>query len=610
MDAVRNTLTQVWAVRQTVVFVVTPLAFLPLIFQYDSQEAKCAYALALMAVYWLTEALPLPVTALLPVVLFPLLGVMPVAAVCKNYIKDASMFGIGGLTFAIAIESSNLHKRIALRILLLMGSDPMWLMLGFMLPTWFMSMWVSNTSSTALMIPVVTAVLDQLKDTRFQSTPPSAEINANVISLLKEEESDKKIQPLKGHDDAVHLPKDGTGNAPTPMSLVASPARYKRICKGMSLCIAYAANIGGTGSLSGTSPNLIMQGQAQGLFQEYGLDSGVNFTSWIIFALPGSAICLFLTWMVLSCIFFGPRNCIKRSKSKVGETQIKNTIRQQYEKLGPVTFAEKVVMGHFLVLISLWVSRNPPETRGWGSLFPPGFVGDSAAAILVAVSLFVFPAERPQVFWWRKDDSVPRAVRSVMTWETLQKNYPWGVLLLLGGGYALASACEESGLSRWIGDQLTVFSSLSPWQLALVLSGIIAMATEVTSNTATASLLVPILGQLALNLGLNPLYLLFPCTIATSFAFMLPVATPPNTLVFSTGHLEVKDMVVAGFFVNILCVLVVNMAANTWGMAYFRFDVLPVEMRAAVNNSLRFTTGTSNESDLHSVTSRVLQPGI
>ncbi|XP_025086040.1 solute carrier family 13 member 3-like isoform X2 [Pomacea canaliculata] len=544
MDAVRNTLTQVWAVRQTVVFVVTPLAFLPLIFQYDSQEAKCAYALALMAVYWLTEALPLPVTALLPVVLFPLLGVMPVAAVCKNYIKDASMFGIGGLTFAIAIESSNLHKRIALRILLLMGSDPMWLMLGFMLPTWFMSMWVSNTSSTALMIPVVTAVLDQLKDTRFQSTPPSAEINANVISLLKEEESDKKIQPLKG------------------------------------------------------------------LFQEYGLDSGVNFTSWIIFALPGSAICLFLTWMVLSCIFFGPRNCIKRSKSKVGETQIKNTIRQQYEKLGPVTFAEKVVMGHFLVLISLWVSRNPPETRGWGSLFPPGFVGDSAAAILVAVSLFVFPAERPQVFWWRKDDSVPRAVRSVMTWETLQKNYPWGVLLLLGGGYALASACEESGLSRWIGDQLTVFSSLSPWQLALVLSGIIAMATEVTSNTATASLLVPILGQLALNLGLNPLYLLFPCTIATSFAFMLPVATPPNTLVFSTGHLEVKDMVVAGFFVNILCVLVVNMAANTWGMAYFRFDVLPVEMRAAVNNSLRFTTGTSNESDLHSVTSRVLQPGI
>ncbi|PVD33366.1 hypothetical protein C0Q70_04620 [Pomacea canaliculata] len=502
-------------------------------------EAKCAYALALMAVYWLTEALPLPVTALLPVVLFPLLGVMPVAAVCKNYIKDASMFGIGGLTFAIAIESSNLHKRIALRILLLMGSDPMWLMLGFMLPTWFMSMWVSNTSSTALMIPVVTAVLDQLKDTRFQSTPPSA-----GVCLIPR------------HDDAVHLPKDGTGNAPTPMSLVASPARYKRICKGMSLCIAYAANIGGTGSLSGTSPNLIMQGQAQGLFQEYGLDSGVNFTSWIIFALPGSAICLFLTWMVLSCIFFGPRNCIKRSKSKVGETQIKNTIRQQYEKLGPVTFAEKVVMGHFLVLISLWVSRNPPETRGWGSLFPPGFVGDSAAAILVAVSLFVFPAERPQVFWWRKDDSVPRAVRSVMTWETLQKNYPWGVLLLLGGGYALASACE------------------------------------------------------ALNLGLNPLYLLFPCTIATSFAFMLPVATPPNTLVFSTGHLEVKDMVVAGFFVNILCVLVVNMAANTWGMAYFRFDVLPVEMRAAVNNSLRFTTGTSNESDLHSVTSRVLQPGI
>nr|KAG5694030.1 hypothetical protein BaRGS_002484 [Batillaria attramentaria] len=249
-----------------------------------------------MAVYWITESLPLACTALLPIVLFPVLGLQPMKDVCKNYMKDTSMFGIGCLTFAIAVETSNLHRRVALRTLLLMGSNPRWLMLGFMLPTWFLSMWVNNTSATAMMIPIVTAVLQQLKDTRIKRTPSmlakqGMEVKQNKRTSASTSES-RRLQPVATTGRKMVDNTDPDDNEtddldPSSSSSVNNPAAYRRMCKGMSLCVAYAANIGGTGSVSGTSTNLIMQGQAQGLFQQYGLDSGVNFTTWMIFALPG-----------------------------------------------------------------------------------------------------------------------------------------------------------------------------------------------------------------------------------------------------------------------------------------------------------------------------------
>ncbi|KAK7089073.1 hypothetical protein V1264_024937 [Littorina saxatilis] len=422
-------------------------------------------------------------------------------------------------------------------------------------------------------------------------TSKTAERNKDARATSNSKKSGMRATHVKNDDDKITIEEEQ--ELDTKLSPTTSAADYRRMCKGMSLCVAYAANIGGTGSLSGTSTNLIMQGQAQGLFQEYGLDSGVNFTTWMIFALPGSVICVILAWLWLTLLFFGPKEWIRRrQRDKVKDALVKETILREYQKLGPVSFAEKVVMGHFIVLVCLWLSRNPPMVPGWGSLFPPKFVGDSAAAILIALSLFVFPAECPQVFFWKRHAGgvKPRPVRSVLDWKTVQTNYPWGVLVLLGGGYALAHTCEVSGLSRWIGQELTVLAYLAPWQLSLALCAIIAMATEVTSNAATASLLLPILGQLAVNLNMNPLYLLFPCAISASFAFMLPVATPPNTIVFATGHLEVKDMVIAGSVLNVVCVLVVSLAANTWGMAYFKLDTLPPGFGAAVPNMTSMAT--------------------
>ncbi|XP_071100550.1 Na(+)/citrate cotransporter-like [Haliotis cracherodii] len=562
--SLRRVLKELWLTKKTLIILLTPFVLLPLGLQFESRESRCAYGLAIMAVYWITESLPLSVTALLPLVLFPTLGVLPVKTVCRNYMKDTSLFGLGCLSFAIAVEEWNLHKRIALKTLLLMGSNPKWLMLGFMLPTWFLSMWVNNTSATAMMIPILDAVLIQLRAST--DTPDNDESTTLTFS-----QADTAMS--EGEQGASQKPQKSTYND----GREKDSQSFRRLCKGMTLCVAYAANIGGTGSLSGTSPNLIMKGQADILFEEYGLDSGVTFTSWMIFALPGSALCLICAWLWLSFFFLGKR---WRCRSTETEGDVQSTLKRQYEELGPVSFAEKGVIGHFLLLVLLWLSRKPPIVKGWGASFP--YVGDSAAAILVCVSMYFFPAHRPRVFGLRRKQETVQTVPSLLNWPTVQRKYPWGVLMLLGGGFALADACEKSGLSRWIGGEMTALSSLEPWLMNLLLTLLIALCTEITSNAATASLLVPIVAQLAMNLSINPLYLMFTCAICTSFAFMLPVATPPNAIVFSNGYLEVKDMIQAGAVMNILCVAILNVGANTWGKAYFNLGVMPIEFSTNV----------------------------
>lgn len=261
--------------------------------------------------------------------------------------------------------------------------------------------------------------------------------------------------------------------------------------------------------------------------------------------------------------------------------RVQATIRKSYDDLGSMSFPEIVVLIHFIILIILWFFRQPPYIDGWGALFKTGYVGDSAAALLIVLSLFSFPSERPAVLCFRRKNPFPgdnrprKPVPAILDWPTVEKKFPWGVLLLIGGGYALADACEKSGLSAFIGEQLEVFSSMPPWAMNLLLTLIIAMLTEVTSNSATTTLILPILANLALRLNLNPLYLMFPCVIAASFAFMLPVATPPNAIVFATGHLSVKDMALAGFLLNFICIGVLALATNLWGEAYFKLSVLP-----------------------------------
>ncbi|XP_013393777.1 solute carrier family 13 member 5-like isoform X2 [Lingula anatina] len=245
--------------------------------------------------------------------------------------------------------------------------------------------------------------------------------------------------------------------------------------------------------------------------------------------------------------------------------------------MGPISFAEILVSIHFGVLALLWITRDPGFAPGWGNLFPDKYVTDATPAMLIAISLFMWPSQRPRFLCCkdRNDSSEISPVPSLLDWATLNRKMPWSVVLLLGGGFALADAAKESGLSSLVGNALSTFAGIPASALVVILGAIVAFLTEVTSNTATATLIIPILGELSIQIGVHPLYLIFPATLACSFAFMLPVATPPNAIVFSYGTLRVRDMVVAGIGMNIMCLAVVALATNTWGLAFFKLGEPP-----------------------------------
>ncbi|XP_074640748.1 solute carrier family 13 member 2-like isoform X2 [Tubulanus polymorphus] len=552
------------------VAVLLPFLLLPIPLVYQYSEVKCAYILLLMAVFWMFEILPLAVTALLPIVLVPLFGIVEAKKVAPNYMKDTNMLFLGGLMMAICIENWSLHKRIALKVLQLVGTKPRWLMLGFMLPTWFLSMWISNTATTAMMVPIVGAVLQQIKigsekrSLKYQNSvvlsdfPESTEntgcINEAVvpaegltrIETAKEElaSSPESVTPslsTSRHSINTHASTPSLGhsvtnsqaNIVTESTLTSDntsdteDAEYKSLCKAMFLCIAYAANAGGISTLTGTPPNLVLTGQLGVLFKG---DTGINFTTWMAFALPVSFIVLILCWTWLQIYFIGCKatctgcfNC----KTTENDMKVKAVIQEEYRRLGKMTWAQLTSLIFFITLAALWLTRSPKFMPGWGDAFlnadGKSYVSDSTAAILISVILFIIPSEVPSC-----DPSKP-VPPSLLDWETLTHKMPWNILILLGGGFAIADASQKSGLSEWIGLKLAGLSALPIWVMVLIITTIIAMLTEVTSNTATATLMLPILAEMAL----------------------------------------------AGIVMNIFAIFTVTLGVCTWGRSLFTLDVYP-----------------------------------
>ncbi|XP_061575587.1 Na(+)/citrate cotransporter [Cololabis saira] len=568
------------SVKNGLILFSAPCLLLPLPLVIGTSEAECAYVIILMAVYWCSEVLPLAVTALLPALLFPLFGIMQSKDVCMQYLKDTNMLFVGGLMVAVAVEHWNLHKRIALRVLLLVGVRPALLMLGFMGVTAFLSMWISNTATTAMMVPIVQAVLEQL----------NTEMDAPQI-LSSEEQAQTVETDVK---TPTQTEKQNEGQGPVVVTFLdasAELARHKeaaerrRMCKGMTLCVCYAASIGGTATLTGTGPNLVLTGQMNQLFPEN--DDVVNFASWFGFAFPNMILMLVLAWLWLQFVFMGFNfkktwgcGAVKTEK----DIAAYNVIREQYRLLGPMSFGEISVLGLFCLLVVLWFTRDPGFVSGWAThIFnsKAEYVTDATVAVFVAVLLFVLPSEPPRLFSrrTRSFDAVARqstgSTPTLLTWKVAQKKLPWGIVLLLGGGFALAKGSEVSGLSKWMGDQMTPLQHIPPWAIAIILCLLIATFTECTSNVATATLFLPVLASMSQSIGMNPLYVMVPCTLSASFAFMLPVATPPNAIVFSYGYLKVVDMAKTGLVMNIIGILCITLSINSWGKAMFHLDTFP-----------------------------------
>uniref|UniRef100_A0A8C7R8E6 Solute carrier family 13 member 2 n=1 Tax=Oncorhynchus mykiss TaxID=8022 RepID=A0A8C7R8E6_ONCMY len=537
-----------------------------------------------MALYWCTECMPLAVTGLLPVILFPMMGIMESSEVCNQYMKDSNMLFVGGLLVAIAVEYWNLHKRIALRVLLLVGVRPALLMMGFMGTTAFLSMWISNTASTAMMLPIANAVLKQLCDSEAQA-----------------EEREMDLMAIRGAWTGTGIPKDQENQAfemgdkeksitiePEPEveeSLEARERRLKReakylnLDKGMSLSVCYAASIGGTATLTGTTPNLILKGQVDELFP--GNEDIINFASWFGFSFPNMVLMLIISWLWLQFMYLGCN--MKKSfgcgMNKDGDKEAYGVIKNEYKKLGSMRFAEGCVLVLFVLLVLLWFTREPGFMPGWATVLfnkDRPYVTDGTVAILMSTLFFMIPSQLPRCGGYSEDGMCPlKAPPTLLNWDVVQQKMPWNILLLLGGGFALARGSEVSGLSQWLGESLAPLQSIPPFAISFLLCLLTATFTECSSNVATTTLFLPILASMAVAIKLHPLYVMLPCTICASLAFMLPVATPPNAIAFSYGNLKVMDMAKAGFVLNIVGVITINIALNTWGAAMFNLNTFP-----------------------------------
>ncbi len=471
-------------------FVLGPLLFIVIIFFFKPEgltpQARAILAsTAWIAIWWITEAIPIAITALLPIVLFPLTGGLDLSTTTSAFGHKYVFLYMGGFIIAIAIEKWNLHRRIALNIINFIGSDIKKIILGFMVATAFLSMWISNTATAVMMLPIGIAIITQLKD-----NPNTIENETNIFG------------------------------------------------KALMLAIAYSASIGGIATLIGTPPNLVLAGV---ILDTYGYE--ITFLQWFMFGFPIAVILLFLCWKYLTSYAFN----FTQKEFPGGKQEIKRLLKT----LGSVSYEEKMVALVFGTTAFFWITRS----LLFDKILPQ--LDDTIIAIVFAIVLFLIPS---------KDKKV-----KLMAWEDAVK-LPWGIILLFGGGMALANGFESSGLAQYIGGQMTSFAGLTTLILILLLITAVNFLTEITSNLATTAMLLPVLAPMALTVDIHPFVLMVGAAVAASCAFMLPVATPPNAVVFGSGYLRIPDMVSKGFVMNIISIIVLTLFVYfilpmLWGIA-------------------------------------------
>lgn len=444
---------------------------------------RTAAVSVLMAVWWMTEALPIPATALLPLALFPALGILTSPTASAPYANDLIFLFMGGFLLAVTMERWGLHKRIALAIMSWVGTGPSRLVLGFMLATAFISMWISNTATTAMMLPIALAVGEMLR------------------------------------------PSDQEGGGVYHFGVA------------LMLGVAYASSIGGVATLIGTPPNAVLAGAASEL-----LGRKIGFVQWMGVGVPVATVMLPTTWFILTRLLHPPGNLHGDAAALIGEERA---------ALGPMSRGEKMTAVVFVLTALAWVLRSE---KTFGSVTVPGLqtwfpeLQDSTIAMTAAVALFLLPVD------WRRGEFC-------LDWKTARR-IPWGVLVLFGGGLSLAVAMDRSGLAKWIGGAVSGLGAVHAIVVVAAVAALIVFLTELTSNVATASMAMPVMAGAAAGLGMEPLLLMTTAGLAASMAFMLPVATPPNAIVFSSGYLTIPEMARAGFLLNVLSIVVITTAAT------------------------------------------------
>ncbi|WP_134704841.1 DASS family sodium-coupled anion symporter [Ammoniphilus sp. YIM 78166] len=463
---------------QLIGLVLGPLLFalIQMFFSPEGLEKSAVSVLATtawVAVWWITEAIPIPVTSLLPLILLPITQAVGGAAVASAYGDPIIFLFLGGFMIALAMEKWNLHKRIAIFIVSKVGANPKRIVLGFMIATGFLSMWVSNTAAVMMMLPIGTAITFQ------------------ALSNIRESKDDSRL--------------------------------LRTFEKALIFGIGFAGTIGGFGTLIGTPPNIILAATIQKLY-----NVEITFATWLFFAAPIALVLIVFTWFYLVNVAFR----VKLQELPGG----KRLIEEERSKLGKMSYEEKCVFSLFLFAAFMWISR----TYLWTDLIPG--ISDTMIAIFVGILLFLIPSKTKG--------------GKLLDWD-VSRELPWGVLLLFGGGLAIAGGFKETGLADWIGQQLTVLEGMNLILTILLTTALILFLTEITSNMATATMILPILASLSLAINVHPFALMIPAAMASNCAFMLPVGTPPNAIIYATEKITISEMVRSGFWINILAIILI-----------------------------------------------------
>jgi sodium-dependent dicarboxylate transporter 2/3/5 len=481
---------------QSVGLILGPIVFLVIVLldlePGNPTVTRMAAVAALMATWWITEAIPLAATALVPIVLFPLLGILEGKDTAPIYVNSTIFLFIGGFMIALTMEKWMLHKRIALWIIRLIGGGPSRIVLGFMIAGAFLSMWISNTATAIMMLPIGLAIIIQLEERFGKET-----MHSFTVALM--------------------------------------------------LGIAYACSMGGVSTLVGTPPNLSFARIFEITFPEA---EPIAFGQWLLMGFPLTVIMVIIIWVLLTKVF-----C--RIPKEV--TMDRSIVDREYKNLGPMSYEEKAVLLVFFLTAVLWVFRKSLNLGaltipGWSLLLPyPGMIDDGTVAVTMAMLLFIIPTRTSNA-----------ASATLMNMDVF-RSIPWHIVLLFGGGFALATGFQVTGLSTLIGTQFTGLEGASTTLVIALISGMMTFLTELTSNTATTEMILPILASVAVAMKINPLLLMIPATLSASCAFMMPVATPPNAIIFGSGRVKIIEMVKVGLLINLIGIIVITTIFSTWG---------------------------------------------
>ncbi|MBP1689954.1 MAG: sdcS [Deltaproteobacteria bacterium] len=454
---------------------------------------RTAAVTALMAVWWISEAIPIAATALLPIFAFPLLGISSTRDACAPYADPTNLFFLGGLMIAAAVERWGLHRRLALHVMSRLGGSPRQLVLGFMTATAMISMWTSNAATTMMMLPIAIAVIEHFEARRLDT-------------------------------------RDGFAPA-------------------LMLSVAYAASIGGVGTLVGTPPNVIFAGAFARLFPEA---PPIGFAAWMMIGAPIAIVMTPLAWLFLTRVAFRVPATADGSDDVV--------LQQALADLGPMSTPERRILVVFAATALLWVFRADLDVGfatlpGWTRLLPdPRAVDDTVIAVGMATLLFLLPSGEPG---------------TPLLGDDWPQRVPWGVLVLLGSGFALAAAVESSGLAAWLAGRLGRLGHMPAPLLVLAITALLVLLTEFTVNSAITALMMPVLAATAVGLQIDPRLLMIPATLAASFGFMMPGGTAPNAMVFASGRLTVAQMARAGLGLDVLGIVVIAVVFYVIGIPVF-----------------------------------------